>query len=278
MRSLLLCTTLLLVLPACAPPRAKPPATTNNPNPPPAIVAEATVLKSPKTTSSVKEVADQFLSSLSKGEAKTSLLTDDFKKRIALPRNDEEKKLGYSDSVVQSWLDKDKGLTFKKEAESSLQSNDYTVIGSVTGGSKPEFFVLRYRMLPGKTPEVNWFHRSTVRSSDRTNAQPASPDLEAARDFLEVACGGEPVLTASLLSPDFKAKLAPPFDSEKGIGYNPSLLNLKMKSWQATSFKLVPGEVGNFTGELTQVDKKVSFSLKVGNFAGTWLVENYEVK
>ena len=149
----------------------------------------------------------------------------------------------------------------------------------MTDGPKVEFFVLRLRMPPGQPAKVAWLHRSTVRVGDRASAQPVSPDLDAARDFLEVACGGDPELAVALIAPEFRAKLAPPFDSEKEIGYNPGMMKLKLNPWKATSCTLVAGnELGQFTGELKQGDKKASYTLKLGNWQGQWMVEGFEIK
>lgn len=260
----------------CAPPRATKSAVTPEGQKP----SEAIVAKSPAAqgTDAFGSASD-FLAKLSKGETKASQLSEEFKKQIARPRNDDERKLGYSESLAQDWLDKFAGPNYKVDSPSSVMSNEFSVIGTAIGGPKPEYFVLRFKMLPGKPQVVNWFHRSSLRVGDRVSAQPVSPDVDAARDFLEVACSGNTLLTPALMSPEFKMKLAEPLASDKEIGYNPGMLNLKMKPWQASAATIKVGnDLGTFTGELTQGDKKVNYSLKMANYQGNWLAESFEVK
>ncbi len=271
----------------CGPARVKPTATTTETTTP--AVSKSTTPannevkkdSSEKTNKSaslpIKEQAEQFLARLSKGEAKTSELSAAFKKQITRPRNTEEKALGYSDSLAHDWLDKLAGATYKSNSNFSQLTNQYTLMGTVTGGPKTEYFVLRMVMLPGKTPEVNWFHRSNLRAGDRT-AQ-ASPDVDAARDFLEVAGSGQETLTASLLTPEFRAKIAEPLSSDKEFGYNIGMLNLKIKAWRATAITMTVGnDLGTFSGELINGDQKKSYKLKLVNKDGNWLVESFEVQ
>jgi hypothetical protein len=243
--------------------------------------------ETPKTTEAPKKTETgesrragfvaAFLKSMSASEAKSTVMTEEFKKRIAPPRNEEERKSGYSESLAQAYLDRLVGGTWKSDAIYD-QANGATVIGTITA-AKTIYFVLKLQD-DGTQAKVAWLHASPVRVGDRVTARPVGPDTEAARDFLEVAVGGDGLLAAALLASELKAALAPPHASDADLGYNRNALALKLKAWAGSAVTLVgTDEVGRFTGEVTRPDGKAAFSLKVGSYAGNrMLVESLEWK
>src|SRR5262245_1831258 len=61
------------------------------------------------TPSAPKPAAEAILKTLGEGKATADLLTAAFRQKVAPPRTDEEKKVGYSEAQLKTWLGRFEG-------------------------------------------------------------------------------------------------------------------------------------------------------------------------
>ena len=229
------------------------------------------------------QFAEGFLQAVGEGKAKADQLSAAFKKQIAPPRNDAEKKAGYSEELAQAWLDRQGGKGAYRVAERDFgKDGDWGQFrGGAPGKGLPEFFSLRVVKTQADGWKVDWFSRSPVAA----NAPAAdSPELAAAqfagRAFLDTMLGGNPTLAEAAMSREFKMELAgSDLPSYKELGYNPGFLHAKLKTmkgsfmrYSITAQELSAGkDSATFQGELIGPKNK-PFTMKVGKSGDRWLV------
>jgi hypothetical protein len=254
----------------------------------------ATQKTSPTTLAfaQTKGEAEAFLKTLCSGDVKaaSAKVAVDFKKEFFPPFYDDEKKLGYSESDAQKYLQAaTKGLsnpTFRTQvlAPDGKQAS----FRGQLAGEKPAMFAIRM-VKQGNDWQVSRFAVTGVLAygvpKNDGNAE-LTWIRETALDFLELMIGGgdEQTMTMSEMTPEFKKRLPSPSVADAGLSY----AKKDVRKWLNDERKDVTGFVismqeldpngRKFTGELTGLGKPKPFALWVVQSDGKWLVDNFEVK
>jgi hypothetical protein len=225
---------------------------------------------------SESEFAAQFLKALGNGTATPDALAPEFRKRIARPITEEDRRRGYSDLKTHAWLDRQSKVAYEVKQSNSLPSGA-CVRGTAASSGQPETFYLAIRKTAdGGNWQVDWFHRTSVTTPEVPGPSPLPQGELAqntARAFLETLLGGDLDLAEASLAQSFKAKLAESLrPSDKEIGYNPGILQAKLREWKSdsTTYSLQSGsDTTSFIGALISRDKKRPFTLRYGYDAQT---------
>jgi hypothetical protein len=240
---------------------------------------------SPKTDAaqsgpSESEFAAQFLKALGNGTAAPEALSPEFRKRIARPITEDDRRRGYSDLKTHAWLDRQGKVAYEVKQSDSLPDGA-CFRGAAASSGEPEMFYLAIgKTADGGKWQVDWFYRTTVTSPEVPGPSPLPHGQlaqNAARAFLETLLGGELELAEASLAQSFKAELAESLrPSDKEIGYNPGILQAKLREWKGdfTTYSLQSGpDTASFIGALIGRDKKRPFTLGYGYDAQTGLCE-----
>lgn len=252
----------------------------------------------PKPEQTSQEFAKAFLDSLGGGKAKTEDLSLSFKKLLAPPTFEEEKKAGFSDTNVKKWLDAkgkgngDAGATFIGTSFLPTPNDKgLSIRGEVSGLPKVERFALRVDKTSTGTWEVTWFHRTTTTST--VPAEGAASELLQARDvamnFIDSLTGGDTIIAEALMKTSLKESIggaATASDKAKGLTYDENFLRTKLKgyrdfaSYAVTKQQMQPGDnIATFSGELKGAgDKKQNFNIKLTKDAAgvDWQIEEFK--
>jgi hypothetical protein len=181
-----------------------------------------------------RQAADAFLKDLGDGTLTQDRLTTKFRKDIAPPGTDDDRKAGFSESASKDWLARFKGAAFIVGEESRF--GDAIVLrGRAQVPGQAEAFTLR--MVKGPNGYLcDWLHRSGVIGSEIKS--PTDPDLAAAQDvvrnFMDLLLGGDHRQVHALMTLDWKKRLAPPPPAEarKGADFDRGFLTQTTRSWK----------------------------------------------
>lgn len=179
--------------------------------------------------------AAKFLDAVQAGTAPATQLTPDFKKLIAEPTFTADLERGYSDDRADAWL---------KALKGKCPTPDPGPSGSTGGGSAADGYYYRHgggrvailKLVPvGGDWGVDLF---AVGPMERPTATSNAPAELTAVAFLAALLQPDDRLAEGLLTAAFKAKLAPPFGSDKR-GYNRGFLESKLAGYRgaATTFR-----------------------------------------
>ncbi len=263
----------LVLLTGCgsqAPPPAKaPPAPTLN-------VPAAGTTSSTTAQTDVLAAAHEFLTAADKGSPDVAKVTSAFKQLIGPA----DKPGGYSDWAAEQWLKEQLTGKVKTIATWSGSAAPDTVIvaASDQAPTQPRRVVLRM-VKHGTGFLVDWVHVAPAQDRLNLGAGDSTAMAFAAQAFLDTLVTGQPTLAESLLTPAFKARLAPPLNDP--LGYNRAMLGIKLVSFRgkATEWKGALSDM-TMTGQLVEIGKERPFTLKLakGSRPGEWLVEDFDVK
>jgi hypothetical protein len=235
---------------------------------------------------SESEFAAQFLKALGNGTAAPEALSPEFRKRIARPITEDDRRRGYSDLKTHAWLDRQSKVAYEVKQSNSLPGGA-CFRGAAASSGEPEMFYLAIgKTADGGKWQVDWFHRTTVTTPEEVPGPSPLPQGElaqnTARAFLETLLGGDLELADASLAQSFKANLAESLrPSDKEIGYNPGILQAKLREWKGdfTTYSLQSGpDTASFIGALIGRDKKRPFTLRYGYDAQTGLCKVTEFK
>jgi hypothetical protein len=235
-----------------------------------------------------RQAADSFMKDLADGKATPSQLTAEFRKDIAPPTTDDEKKAGYSESAAKDWLAWFKGANFIVRDADSI-GNATVLRGRAQVPGQAEAFTLR--VVKGPNGYLcDWLHRSTIIGSDIKT--PADPDLAAAQDvvrnFLDLLLGGDHRQVHALMTLEWRKKLAPPPPAEarKGAEFDRGFLTQTTRSWKGeyVGYTLSKQDLGpnkdsaTFTAELEADGRKTAYTVRAVKdpATGRWLVAAFD--
>jgi hypothetical protein len=231
-----------------------------------------------------RQAADAFLKDIGDGTVTPDRLTAEFRKQIAPPTTDEDKKAGYSASAATDWLARFKGANFIAR-DADAFGDTIVLRGRARAPGQAEAFTLR--MVKGPNGYLcDWLHRSGIMGSEIKT--PADPDLAAAQDvvrnFLDVLLGGDQRQAHALMTLDWKKRLAPPPPAEarKGAEFDRGFLTQTIRSWRGeyVSYTLSKQELdankdsATFTAELEAGGQKTPYTIQAikDKASGWWLV------
>lgn len=228
--------------------------------------------------------AIHFLRDLNEGTATSAMLTPQFKKVIAEPVFEADRAIGYSDDGAAAWLARFKGkmgtaTITPHVAGTTSDAPGFT--GTAAGGSPLRS---RYELRivnPGDGWRADWFVVGPDGGATSQNFSPGGPAGFAGMAFLEAVIAKDAALAEGLMTPALKARLAPPFDSDKARGYNRGILAAKLAELRGSSTGYAVERVDGTTvsAALTGSEKKaVTLSFAKGDRPWDWLVDRIEVR
>jgi hypothetical protein len=251
-------------------------------------VEPSTATEPAPSNESAKKAAEALLKKLSQGELTAADVTANFKKMIARPQTEDEKKLGYSDNDLKNWLNQWKGAAFVWSDEVAKVGNATVFRGRV---EKPGFkasFAVRVTN-EGNSSKVDWLHTSErICSEPKPQSDPnAAAAYDTARNYMDVLLGGDLRQSIALMTPTWRRSIAKPTpsDESRGFDYDPGFLVQKLRSWrnEAVSYSLPQVTLSNnnesatVTAELEKEGKKTPYTLKLvkDRGLGIWLVDDF---
>lgn len=214
--------------------------------------------------------ADAFLKAVAAGTATPAMLTPEFKKVIAEPVFSDDVAKGYSDDAAGQWLARFRGSPAPPVAD--VQGTGEAYVLAVRGG--PDRVDLRV-VRSGGGWLADWYVSApTAGSETPLPGGEAAFRAFAAVAFLDALAGKDDRLAEGLMTPRYKAELAPPFGSDKR-GYNRGTLANKLAGFRgvAAGAHVTKVDGGIVTGES---GGKKSFILKLvrGGRPWDWLVDD----
>jgi hypothetical protein len=222
-------------------------------------------VEAPKTP---REVASSFLKSLNDGSPSAALMSDGFKSIVAPPVFESDKVKGYSEDVLNRWLEKFAKANFeikKDQASLGYFRGDGTIDGKPTGF-----------LLGVKGDRVAWFNAipGTIFEGE---LPPDQVGITVAA-FAEALLANEWNLVEALFTDRFKAEIAPPFASDAGAKYNRGMFQNKLKLWkgEAQTFELTTSKNEGTIVLPGATPKKLQ--LQLSQSADQWLIDRCEVK
>jgi hypothetical protein len=248
--------------------------------------------RKPETVDPVSGVgkdAIEFLQAVKDGTAKADKLSAAFVKLIGLPAElPSDKAKGYSADAAEGWLKRvGNGVGFGPPLYSKQTGDTAVLRGGLVG--KPGGYSLRM-VKEGGAWKADWLSLSSV------EVKPVAPAANADAIFQEFAAAAvaeavcdkdamprdeRTMVIAAGLTPAYRTKLAPPFDSDKaqGFDYNRGALALEAGKLgdKAESGTLTPQGDAAFKVEVTRAGgAKSAYLVKLakGTTPGQWLVEN----
>jgi hypothetical protein len=268
----------LAVFVGCSkPPRPK--ATSNAQTPPDQSQPAGPMLAIPTTPSAdATAFTNTFLKAVNDGTATPAMLTPEFKKGIAEPVFADDAAKGYSDDATAEWLARWKGQV-PGAAFRFSGSNEPGDVALVTGDGihdRKYVFTLRLVRVGGEW-KADWFFPAAGVAEVGQSLIPSRNDGGfAAVAFLQALLGKGDRLAEGLMTPAYKARLAPPFGSDKR-GYNRGLLDSKLTELRSgfTGYTVSQVKDGTVTGDLTGSDGRKPFTMKLvkGSRPWDWLVD-----
>lgn len=190
------------------------------------VVANGGVEESSSPTLKPRQIAEEFLKSLGEGQASVDALAPSLRTRIAPPFHASEKAVGFSEQKAKAWLS-----TFP-QGKYTIDSEKTLPIGSVFRGTAPVAGKSAKFTLIVDAGKIAWLHTAPlpVEMSRLEGSAELAAASEICRAFVETLIGSDLKLCQLTLSPALKADLAPPFASEKDLGFSPAKLENKLKS------------------------------------------------
>jgi hypothetical protein len=273
----------LALLAGCSKP-PRPTATPKDDSPPaPASTPPAGPALTTDPTPGATAFTHAFLQAVNDGTATPAMLTPEFKKVIAEPVFADDAAKDYSDDAAAEWLARWKGQVPGAAFGLSSNPHDPAEPALVTGSGirdRKYQFTLRAVHVGGEW-KADWFFPATGVAVVGQSLVPSRNDpCFAAVAFFEALLGRGDRLAEGLMSPIYKAKLAPPFVSDKR-GYNRGILDSKLAEFRGgfTGYTIAKVEGGTVTGELTGKDGKKPFTLKLikGSRPWDWLVDDVKI-
>jgi hypothetical protein len=278
---------LALVAGCSKPPRPK--ATPNAQTPDQSQVAPTLAIPAAQATpvgdppAGAKAFAQTFLDAVNDGTATPAMLTPEFKKVVAEPVFPDDLSKGYSDDAAAEWLARWKGQmpgAVFRLAGSNDSGEPTLVTGSGIRERKYEFTLRLVRT--GSEWRADWFLPAAGIAQVGQSLLPSRNDgCFTAVAFLEALLGKGDRLAEGLMTPIYKARLAPPFATDPR-GYNRGLLDSKLAEHRGgfTGYTIAKVDSGIVTGELTGKDGKKPFTLKLtkGQRPWDWLVDEFKAE
>jgi hypothetical protein len=246
----------------------------------PAVRVDSPGTNAAQSGPSESEFAAQFLKALGNGTAAPDVLAPEFRKRIARPITEDDRRRGYSDLKTHAWLYRQGNVAYEVKQSNSLPRGA-CFRGTATSSAGPEVFYLAVgKSADGGNWHVDWFHRTSVTTPEVPGLSPLPQGELAqntARAFLETLLGGDLESAEATLAQSFKLRLAESLrPSDKEIGYNPGILEAKLREWKDdfTTYSLQSGsDAASFVGALIGRDKKRPFTLRYNYDPQAGLVE-----
>jgi len=214
--------------------------------------------------------ARAFLKAVHDGTASPAMLTPEFKKVIAEPVFSEDQARGYSDDAAGQWLQRFKGAPVPEVGDPVPVGEAVLLVAGSAG--PPRTHVCLRVARAGGSPGIDWYFPAAVDPAVtpvKTGAEAAAGFAAAA--FLDALLGKADPLAEGLLTPRYRAEIAPPFGSDKR-GYNRGLLATRLAGFRggATGYRVLHAGGDAVTGELVKGDTKRPFSLKLVPGARPW--------
>ena len=254
---------------------------------------EPTVAGTPPTTGDPtppgpKPAAEAILKTLGEGKATADLLTAAFRQKVAPPRTDEEKKVGYSEARLKTWLGRFEGARFTLFGEPATFGDKVAVRGRSESGATKDAFSLRL-VKDGAGYKIDWLQRAERMGTEFM--VPTDPELAAAQDavrnFLDALLSPDPSVAQLSMSAAWKRSVAPP-PPNSADSHDAGYLTQALKSWRdprAVSYTLPKQELtptkdgANFTAVLDAGGSdKTIYALKLSKDQGIghWVVESFD--
>lgn len=235
-------------------------------------------------TSTAKQAANELFKQLADGTVKASQLTANFKKNLTKGFTDEDKRAGYSEGDVHSFLRGFEKATFEDVKEEKL-GTAFGFRGRLKTQTDVKAFALRL-VKSGNGYEIDWLHKS-----DRQCSLPEVPSdgelalaYDSARNFVDTLLGGDLTQTHALMDATWRKDLAPPFepDLKRGLSFDPGYLTTRMRPWKGdfigyslTQPQLLPNkEEATFIAQMEALGTKVPYLVKASKNKNTseWVI------
>jgi hypothetical protein len=212
--------------------------------------------------------AKQFLAAVDAGTATGDLFTPEFRAVIAYPPFDAD---------GTGWLAKYRGNLGAASVSAPVGNGE--AVG-FTGSARATKFVVRTVRTAGGW-KVDWFHATdAVRPWQFLIPQPADSERTVAVvAFAMALTGKDDRLAEALMTPSAKARLAPPFASDK-LGYNRGTLANKLATVRGSATGFAVDHASSDTVGLSlrregdPAQKSLTLKLAKGPRAWDWLVED----
>jgi hypothetical protein len=265
----------------CKKPSARTKPTGNDTGPEPVTLAVPGAATVGRSANGAEAFAGQFLKAVNDGTATPAMLTQQFKKVIAEPVFESDRAAGYSEIGAASWLAQFKGKLPGAVVGPAVVGTDPNAPGyCVLIDASPKItFPLRVVPATGGW-QADWFGVSSgVAPQSVLSGGPAGFSAIA---FLGAVAAKDDRLAEVLMTPVLKARLAPPFDSDKARGYNRGILSGKLSDLRgsATGFTLdrVDGSAVTATFAAGGAKKSVTLKFIKGERPWDWLVDDIQTK
>jgi hypothetical protein len=258
---------LLALLAGCG----KPPGPTAAKTPPgPADGPSPAKPDEPPPFAAAAGFARDFLRAANAGTATPDQLTAAFKTLVAPPVFPSDEPQGYSDAAAADWLAGWKGKLPATAPVAAATTADAAVFAGPGVG-------LRVAKEGGGWRADGLFPAA----GPLPTGDAAFPGFAAAA-FLHAVAAKDDRMAAALMTPGLRARLAPPFGSDRG-GFNRGLLGQRLADLRgtATGYALARADAGTAAGELTGPDgarRAVTLKLAKGERAWDWLVDEYRAE
>jgi hypothetical protein len=227
--------------------------------------------------------AGQFLKAVNDGTATPAMLTPQFKKVIAEPMFESDKAVGYSEVGAESWLARLKGKLPGVRPTAEVIGTGGEALGYAGGFGGPgqwTAYALRVASAGG-VYQADWLGVAPVEGWHNAFT-PGGPAGFPAAAFLQSVVAGDDRLAAGLMSSAMKARMAPPFESDKALGFNRGLLAGKLADLRGTAkrYKLSVVNGAEATAELIADTGPKPLALKFvkGERPWDWLVDDIQTK
>jgi hypothetical protein len=237
-----------------------------------------------------RQQAEAFLRDLSDAKVGPERLTAAFRNEIPPPAVEGTPRAAATDEDVRDWLAQFRDTRFiLLPEEIRLANGGVAYRGRAEKGNRKEAFALRL-VKEGGAYKCDWLHRSE--HFELGIKPPSNAELTMAQDtvrnFLDILLGGDLRQAHALMDPAWKAKLAPPYESDKkaGLTYNRGFLTGVTKAWKRdyTGYSLPKAELGSdkatatFGVEFQAGGRTVSYTLKAAKdpATGRWLVQDLD--
>lgn len=229
------------------------------------------------TMATARQAAEAFVQSIQAGNPQADQLTADYKKVIAEPGLAAERELGYSDSGAVKWLTAFSGRKFALDPKPIFDTAEAAGFrGTITGGEADRSFSLR--LLKNKAGWlVDWF--GPVGPAGVAVPASSSPAAGfAAAAFLDAVVARADELAIGMLTPEAKAKHGPPFASDQARGYNQGILRRQLDELRAGATNYNLTKITDTTIVAQLGEQPITLTLKQGQQAGVWFVDEWTAK
>ena len=222
--------------------------------------------------------AGDFLKAVNDGTATPAMLTPQFKRVVAEPVFESDRAVGHSEHSADAWLGQWKGKLAGAAAGPSFPGSETEAVGfaGVAGTDPAKRMRFALRVVNAGGWKVDWFV-VTPDAGGKVMSLTPGPAGFAAVAFLDALMARDDRLAEALMTSALKARIAPPFDSDKAIGFNRGILSNRLADVRgpATGYAITSSDNQSVSAELTFAgsSKPVTLKFAPGERPWDWRVD-----